>query len=175
MPIRKIADLPKICSHPEHHPPSHVSLEDGLYEHTCPECGRTRRFRVDHPKMQAEARARLHAISRLPDDVRRRYAGCSTLAPSYLEQVYREAYSDDAAHSIELLSDAETIASLNLNADDLEALCGLWLDAKQAQAGATPWSSHAADVFTKRAALLERLYRAVTGRTIGVSVDNPPK
>lgn len=53
MPTRKIADLRSFqsCRHPDHHPPSHCWFPNGLYEHTCPACGYTQRFRVDHPTL----------------------------------------------------------------------------------------------------------------------------
>ncbi len=37
--IKKIADVPIICTDPEHKPPMHIVLEPGVYEHTCPGCG----------------------------------------------------------------------------------------------------------------------------------------
>jgi hypothetical protein len=48
---RKIADLPKeaICRHPDHEPPGHIVLPPGVYEHTCPGCGKTIQFVVKHP------------------------------------------------------------------------------------------------------------------------------
>jgi hypothetical protein len=47
--LRKIGDLPKICRHPEHHPPSMIVLPDGVYEYTCPGCGARQRFIVSSP------------------------------------------------------------------------------------------------------------------------------
>ena len=44
--LRKIADAPQPCFHPEHNPPTHIVLEPGLYEYTCPNCGRTSTFTV---------------------------------------------------------------------------------------------------------------------------------
>ena len=37
--IRKIADIPRSCNHPEHNPPNMIVLSPGVYEHTCPGCG----------------------------------------------------------------------------------------------------------------------------------------
>lgn len=41
MPFRKIEEFnpPKICTHPEHNPPSYIVLQPGVYEHQCPGCG----------------------------------------------------------------------------------------------------------------------------------------
>lgn len=49
--IRKIADLPEpeICRHPEHKPPMYIVLKPGMYEYTCPGCGKTVNFTVPHP------------------------------------------------------------------------------------------------------------------------------
>lgn len=44
--VRKIAEIPKPCTHLEHNPPTHIYLEPGVYEHTCPGCGRTSIFTV---------------------------------------------------------------------------------------------------------------------------------
>lgn len=44
--LRKIADLPKPCNHPEHYPPAHICLKPGIYEYTCPGCGHIQRFTV---------------------------------------------------------------------------------------------------------------------------------
>ena len=43
MPLRKIEDnqcdkYKELCQHPEHNPPSHMVLEPGTYEYTCPAC-----------------------------------------------------------------------------------------------------------------------------------------
>ncbi len=48
MTIRKIADLPEDdrCRHPSHDPPSMIVLPPGIYEHTCPGCGKTREIVV---------------------------------------------------------------------------------------------------------------------------------
>lgn len=47
-PTKKIAEPPAAatCRHPDHDPPKLIVLEPGLYEHTCPACGRQRTFRV---------------------------------------------------------------------------------------------------------------------------------
>jgi hypothetical protein len=55
MTTRKIADLPTAkrlelpppCYNPEHRPPTHMVYEPGIYEHTCPGCGRAITFRID--------------------------------------------------------------------------------------------------------------------------------
>ena len=44
--IRKIADPPKICTHPEHKIPSHMVFAPGTYEHVCPGCGKKTIFTV---------------------------------------------------------------------------------------------------------------------------------
>ena len=44
--LRKIADAPAPCQHPEHNPPGLVVLSPGMYEHTCPGCGDTITFTV---------------------------------------------------------------------------------------------------------------------------------
>ena len=58
MTIRKLPDIkkwaPKPCLHPQHLPPSHISLPAGNYEHTCPACKRTTQFHVDAPFMEWE-------------------------------------------------------------------------------------------------------------------------
>lgn len=38
MTLRKLADEPMPCAHPEHEPPKHIMLSPGTYEHTCPSC-----------------------------------------------------------------------------------------------------------------------------------------
>jgi hypothetical protein len=48
---RKIADLPKVCCDPYHNPPTHMFYEDGVWEHTCPSCGKTKTFTVRNPSM----------------------------------------------------------------------------------------------------------------------------
>jgi hypothetical protein len=59
MPLRKLPDPEqwpsvwtaekKTCFHPEHDPPTMILLEPGLYEHTCPGCGRVTTFRIVRP------------------------------------------------------------------------------------------------------------------------------
>ena len=46
MPLKKIADMPKPCLHPEHNPPTMIVLEPGTYEYTCPGCGEKTTFVV---------------------------------------------------------------------------------------------------------------------------------
>lgn len=48
---RKIANLPKSCTHKEHKPPMHAHHENGIYEHYCPACGKRTVFVVNHPTM----------------------------------------------------------------------------------------------------------------------------
>jgi hypothetical protein len=55
MPLKKIADAPKFCHHPEHNPPSMIVLEPGTYEHTCPSCHAKIVFRVDGVHLNASA------------------------------------------------------------------------------------------------------------------------
>lgn len=44
---RKIADAPPPpCQHPEHNPPNMMVFKPGMYEHTCPGCGKTQIFTV---------------------------------------------------------------------------------------------------------------------------------
>ena len=46
--LRKIGDAPpRPCTHPEHNPPNMITLEPGMYEHTCPACGKKQVFIVD--------------------------------------------------------------------------------------------------------------------------------
>ncbi len=57
MTTRKIADLPPLrgapipgdgpCLDPQHDVPTHQVFEPGIYEHTCPGCGRSFQFTVD--------------------------------------------------------------------------------------------------------------------------------
>lgn len=51
MPTRKISDLHRPCSHPQHDPPKHAVLEDGLYEHECPSCHAKQTFVVSKPML----------------------------------------------------------------------------------------------------------------------------
>lgn len=48
MPTKKIEDFKPqdICRHPEHLPPTMMVWEPGVYEHTCPSCGKVTRFTV---------------------------------------------------------------------------------------------------------------------------------
>jgi hypothetical protein len=47
--FKKIADLPGDCRHPEHEPPKHVVLDNGVYEYTCPGCGARRYITIAGP------------------------------------------------------------------------------------------------------------------------------
>ena len=49
--LRKIADLPELCHHPEHNPPTHYFYQDGVYEYTCPGCGKTQILTIRNPTM----------------------------------------------------------------------------------------------------------------------------
>lgn len=44
--LKKITDVQRPCSSPEHNPPSHIALHPGVYEYTCPICGSTVIFKV---------------------------------------------------------------------------------------------------------------------------------
>ncbi|GJQ43688.1 MAG: hypothetical protein JETCAE03_31860 [Ignavibacteriaceae bacterium] len=44
--LKKVKDYTKICTHPEHNPPSHIVLSPGEYEYTCPSCGKITKFTV---------------------------------------------------------------------------------------------------------------------------------
>lgn len=48
MPTKKIRDLHPhdTCTHPEHEPPRYMVYQPGVYEHTCPACGRKIEFTV---------------------------------------------------------------------------------------------------------------------------------
>lgn len=53
MPTRKISDdasawVKPPCPDREHNPPTMRVFEPGLYEHTCPTCGKTQKFRIWH-------------------------------------------------------------------------------------------------------------------------------
>jgi hypothetical protein len=48
--LRRIGDLPDICTSTEHNPPGHIVLRDGVYEYECPSCGFVRRFVVHNPR-----------------------------------------------------------------------------------------------------------------------------
>jgi len=45
-PTKKIDDAPIPCVHPEHNPPSHMVYDPGVWEHTCPGCGKKITFTV---------------------------------------------------------------------------------------------------------------------------------
>lgn len=45
-------DLYKSCNHPEHNPPSHISIPFGCQmEHTCPQCGKHVVIRSNEPML----------------------------------------------------------------------------------------------------------------------------
>lgn len=48
MSLKKLKEFghQDICRHPEHNPPSMIVLKPGVYEHTCPACGKKRTFTV---------------------------------------------------------------------------------------------------------------------------------
>jgi predicted RNA-binding Zn-ribbon protein involved in translation (DUF1610 family) len=52
MPLKKIHEFPQPCIHPEHDPPMHIVLEEGVYEYTCPGCGAKQIFTVRRPRSQ---------------------------------------------------------------------------------------------------------------------------
>lgn len=55
MTIRKIADIDEkftCCKHPEHLPPAHIYLSNGVYEHTCPGCGNKTIFTINNPTFE---------------------------------------------------------------------------------------------------------------------------
>lgn len=54
--MKKVADLPQACMHPEHSPPGHVVLSDGIYEHTCPGCGFTSTVIVANARFSSPAK-----------------------------------------------------------------------------------------------------------------------
>lgn len=43
---KKVGDTPETCLNPEHNPPSHIVLVPGIYEHTCPDCGKKTTFTI---------------------------------------------------------------------------------------------------------------------------------
>lgn len=58
MTLRKVGDNPdwmterqSECRSPSHDPPSMIVLENGLWEHTCPDCGKKTAFRVNRPTL----------------------------------------------------------------------------------------------------------------------------
>lgn len=55
MPTRKLSDTPRqYCRDPEHEVPSHMVLDNGLYEHECPGCGNKIRFVVNKPTLHQQ-------------------------------------------------------------------------------------------------------------------------
>lgn len=45
--LRRIGDaMSPPCPHPQHNPPTGITLEPGMYQHTCPGCGHTLTFVV---------------------------------------------------------------------------------------------------------------------------------
>lgn len=42
--LRKIKDVEKPCLHHAHNPPMHINLPAGIYEYTCPSCGKVTTF-----------------------------------------------------------------------------------------------------------------------------------
>lgn len=49
MNTEKIAELTKICKHPQHDPPKYRVFEPGIWKHTCPVCGHEQIFKVIKP------------------------------------------------------------------------------------------------------------------------------
>ncbi len=55
MTLRKLApstpeeELQAFCRSQEHNPPAYIVLENGAWEHTCPQCGKKTVFRVERP------------------------------------------------------------------------------------------------------------------------------
>lgn len=49
MSIKKIDEVPKFCYDPDHDVPMFMVLPAGVYEYTCPTCGRVTRFTVNNP------------------------------------------------------------------------------------------------------------------------------
>jgi len=64
MPTRKIADLPRVCRHPEHNPPNMMVYENGVWEHVCPACGAKQTFVVNKPCLSAPSRRRPNSFKR---------------------------------------------------------------------------------------------------------------
>ena len=55
MPFTKIRDFPqRMCLHPEHNPPSHQVMENGVYEYKCPGCGNVTVVVVYQPSWAAK-------------------------------------------------------------------------------------------------------------------------
>lgn len=46
MTLKRIDDEKPPCLDPSHDPPSHMALQPGTYEWTCPACGHVTRFEV---------------------------------------------------------------------------------------------------------------------------------
>lgn len=44
--LRKVADIPRVCTSSAHDPPTMIVLPPGVYEYTCPACGETCTFTV---------------------------------------------------------------------------------------------------------------------------------
>lgn len=45
----KIAEIKEeTCLNPEHNPPSHMVFDSGVYQHTCPGCGKVQTFTVNN-------------------------------------------------------------------------------------------------------------------------------
>lgn len=52
MALKKIKDgLPPSCTNREHNPPAYIVLSPGVYEHTCPGCGKVTTFVVSGPRL----------------------------------------------------------------------------------------------------------------------------
>lgn len=49
MPLKKLRDFAPFqpCNHPGHNPPTMIVLSPGVYEHTCPACGKKQQFVVN--------------------------------------------------------------------------------------------------------------------------------
>lgn len=58
MPLRRIGDVreTKPCRHPEHNPPMHIVLPDGVYEHECPSCHSRQIFTVEKPRFVTDGK-----------------------------------------------------------------------------------------------------------------------
>ena len=44
--IEKIKEPERVCTSPEHKPPTHLFLTPGTYKHTCPSCGEETIFEI---------------------------------------------------------------------------------------------------------------------------------
>ncbi len=49
MPTKKISDLQDRCTSRGHNPPTNQVFRPGIYEHTCPACGKRTVFTVRGP------------------------------------------------------------------------------------------------------------------------------